>query len=75
MNIGELKKLIKHLPNDMEILQKNKDYKLGKSLIEADSIKIVKVRKEKQFFVNESGSLYAKEVYIFDENGTETLMI
>jgi hypothetical protein len=76
MNVGELKKLIENLSDDIEIVTITNNYEMGRSLVKARG-KIGKYKQEDRYFRDDfDGTRYTAKVYIQDDNeGKDTLVI
>lgn len=76
MNLGQLRKMIEHLGDDVEIITNTSNFEMSGSWVKAYGIQLVKVRKDSQQFRDAfDGTNYSAEVFIPDEDGIEVLKV
>ena len=75
--VGELKKFLEKLDDNMPLVKKSDNFELRGAIIEGNYYpRVAKFRTEKRWFRDAFDYIdYAIEVYIEDDNGTECLLV
>lgn len=75
MKVGELKKLLETVDNDIEIICISDNFELNGNYVSANAFLQTFKKKTEVFRDAFDHQLYTEEVFIFDNNGDNVLLI
>lgn len=75
MNVGQIRKLIENLEDDVEFVTVSDNYELRGAMVPARFSEITVSKETKSFRDDFDGTNYNKEVFRYDDNGKKVIVV